>query len=403
MAENQPSIEPTAPENPTLSPARQRLFVILAAALALLVVLGAAEICVRLLLRYNSPDTLRDNSLQYRPSTFTRHLLEPDQEIDLDAAWGVRHGEQGSGRTYRINAMGFRGAPFSAEKPPGTCRLVVVGGSAVFDLGATEGQDWPHLVQARLHQAGHSEVEVINAGVPGHASSDAVGKIYGQLWLYQPDAILFYNAWNDIKSFTELSRHNPLAWQIQPHDPEADPFQNFQGPLDRLLGFSQLYIKLRTRFLLSRHQLGLEGAVETPSAGRREISSLAFDQYRLQVALVVDASRNIGATPILLTQASLLAADNSADDRARINYGYQGLDHDDLVRAFDTCNQIVRTIGIEKRVDVLDLATQLSGHSELFDDHIHTSRKGSHTLANAVTNHLLPRLETICPDRQKVP
>lgn len=393
-----PIPEAQQPEPPALSAAQKRRFAILAAGLVLFSVLAVAEIGVRLLLRYNSPDTLRQNSLQYRPSTFTRHLLEPEQQIDLDAAWGVRRGEQGGGRTYEINDKGFRGASFEAEKGPGTCRLAVVGGSAVFDLGADEGQDWPHLVEKALREAGHPGVEVINAGVPGHASFDAVGKIYGQLWLYQPDAILFYNAWNDIKTFTGLDRYRPLVWQIPTHDPTADPFQSYQGFIDRLLGHSQLYIKLRTRYLLSRHDIGLEGAVDSVYPGNQSISPLAFDQYRLNVSLVVDATRNLGATPVLLTQASLLASDNSEADRARINYGYQGLDHGELVRTFETCNQIVREVGAEKRAEVLDLAADLSGRSELFDDHIHTSREGSRALADTVAEFLRPRLAGICGD-----
>lgn len=392
--------EPAPPadsqDTPPLSPAQKRRFMAMAAGLVLFFVLAVAEIGVRLLLRYNSPDTLRENSLQYRPSTFTRHLLRPEQEIDLDAAWGVRKGEQGSGRSYRVNGMGFRGAPFEAEKPPGACRLVIVGGSAVFDLGADEGEDWPHLVERALRDAGNRGVEVINAGVPGHASFDAVGKIYGQLWLYEPDAVLFYNAWNDIKSFTELDRDRPLVWQIPTHDPTADPFQSYQGWLDRLLGHSQLYIKLRTRYLLSRHDVGPEGAVDAERAENRRISPLAFDQYRLNVSLVVDAARNLGATPVLLTQASLLAADNTEADRARIRYGYQGLDHDELVETFETCNRIVREVGAAKEAEVLDLAADLSGRSELFDDHIHTSREGSAALAAAVAEFLEPRLGEIC-------
>ena len=394
MPEPSPPGESQA-EAPPLTAKQKRRFMALAAGLVLFFGLAVAEIGVRLLLRHNSPDTLRENSLQYRPSTFTRHLLEPDQQIDLDAAWGVRRGEQAGGRSYRVNAMGFRGASFAAEKPPGTCRLAVVGGSAVFDLGADEEEDWPHLVERALREAGH-RVEVINAGVPGHASFDAVGKIYGQLWLYEPDAVLFYNAWNDIKTFTEIDRDHPLVWQIPTHDPTADPFQNYQGTLDRLLGYSQLYVKLRTRYLLSRHDLGLEGAVDSERSGSRDISPLAFDQYRLNISLVVDSVRNLGATPVLLTQASLLAADNTEADRARINYGYQGLDHGELVQAFETCNRIVREVGVAKQAEVLDLAADLNGRSELFDDHIHTSREGSAALAEAVASFLEPRLGKIC-------
>ena len=44
-------------------------------------------------------------------------------------------------------------------------------------------------------------MEVINAGVPGHSSSDALGRFITELHTFQPNYAVLSNAWNDIKYF----------------------------------------------------------------------------------------------------------------------------------------------------------------------------------------------------------
>ncbi len=390
-----------AGDMPPLNAAQKRRFAILAVVLALLLCAMVGEIAVRLLLRYNTPDTIRQSSLQYRPTAYPRHLLVPDQRIDPGKAWGDSTNDHNATKslTYRINGYGYRGDDFDLDKRPGSCRLVIVGGSSVFDLGAGDGEDWPRQVERLLTpQAtalGIAPLKVINAGVPGHSSADAVAKLYTDLWRFEPDAVLLYNAWNDIKTFTALGPRSPLPDVVQPHDPEADPFQNYRGPVDRLLGHSQLYIKMRNRYFLWRYPLGIEGQVADGEL-RDSFEDWALRQFRLNVELVVDASRNLGAEPILLTQATLVTADTSQEDRQRIAYGYQGLSHQGLLRAVNGCNDTVRQVAAAKGTDLLDLASRFSGQSELFDDHVHTSRLGSQRLAEAVAEHLAPRLEEIC-------
>ena len=371
---------------------RKALLLLLTFALAGLAILVGAEILVRVLLRYNSPETVRENSLQYLPSIFSRHRLDPGQQIRVDEAWGLRRGEEPRGLVYRINDQGYRGVSLPPKKAAGEIRIVVLGGSAVFDPSATEGDDWPHQIQERLADLGHAESRVINAGVPGHASFDSLARFYSQVWTYQPDFVLVYNAWNDIKYFPNLDRSTPLITLFEPYDPQNDPFQHYQGFLDRLLSNSQLYVKLRTRYLIRTLRPGPEGR-RPDDSGERRYGPLAIAQYRLNMELIVDAARNIGAEPILLTQATLVAPGNDARDRELINYEYQSMGHEALVRAFGECNDVIRSIAAAKDVAILDLAESLSGRRELFEDHVHTSQKGSAAIAEAVAVFLAKHLD----------
>src|SRR3990172_9332717 len=115
-------------------PPRQRLFALYAAILFTAVGLVASEALVRILFRYNTPDTVRENSLQYLPSVFTRHRLAPNQTVRTEEAWGPRSQHDDDAPTYQISELGYRGRALAVEKPAGTCRVFVLGGSAVFDI-----------------------------------------------------------------------------------------------------------------------------------------------------------------------------------------------------------------------------------------------------------------------------
>ena len=130
-----------------------------------------------------TPDERRQRSLRYQPSIFARHVFE-SRKIDA-VGWGAR---------WPINAKGYRGRDFPAEKPAGKVRIMFYGGSTVFDSFATDDQDWPHRIEKLLHQKGLSQVEVINAGIPGHASFDAVGRLFSEGHRLRPDYLVLYTA-----------------------------------------------------------------------------------------------------------------------------------------------------------------------------------------------------------------
>lgn len=374
-------------------PRRRRIrLALVAIGLATTITLLGAEILVRTSLRYNTPDTVRENSLQYLPSIFSRHRLKPEQRLNLDEAWGIREGSEPTGRTYSINDAGYRGPSLKRTKPEDEVRVVILGGSAVFDPNASAGEDWPHRVQTLLASEGHGEVVVVNAGVPGHASFDSLGRLYAQIWTYEPDFVLVYNAWNDIKYFSELTGETPLITLFTPYDPKADPLRNYRGFVDRLLSHSQLYVKLRNHYYQRKLRPGPEGQI--PEGGsERTYGRLAVDQYRLNIEMIVDVARNIGADAVLLTQATLVAPDNDEEDRERINYEYQRMSHETLVRAFADCNDVIRSVAREKGVPLLDLAGMLGGRPELFEDHVHLSSRGSAAIAAEVAGFLADRLD----------
>lgn len=326
----------------------------------------------------------RFHTLRYAESPVSRHVLEAAPlDVDLD-----------DGRHFHVNSKGYRGDEFSWSKPPGVLRIAVYGGSAAFDIYQSEGGDWPARVGRILAERG-DRVEVINAGIPGHTSIESVGRLLAEGHRIDPDFVLFYHAWNDLKYFRDP---RPVLRQIRPLRARESIWRP-QGRLDAALGaHSHLYRHLRLRFLLWDRELGAEGEVRTPREATDRIAPEQVRQFRLAVAAFVDLVRDIGAVPVLVTQPLLVAPDSSDADRARIHYEYVGLSHEALVGAHAAADRAVREVAAEKHAALIDASAEMTGRADYFRDGVHLSDRGSGALA-ALVGARLARLVDASKDR----
>ena len=215
---------------------KKLVFSLTIAGISVCLAMALGEIYVRARYDFVTPDLLRRRSLQYTGSIFSRNVFPPEEQIV--------YGNDDSRVKWFINERGYRRKNFAVPKLPGTTRIIFYGGSAVFNSKIWEEEkDWPHRVEEALKERGFSQVEVINAGIPGHASFDSVGRLFAEGHLFDPDYVVLYNAWNDIKYFKS---GEPLLRRFGPYDEPRGPHLNYQGRTDRFLcAHSQLYVYLR--------------------------------------------------------------------------------------------------------------------------------------------------------------
>lgn len=381
---------------------KQRVaLVFLSTLVTLMFAVTAAEVFLRLRRPYFTPDTMRRESLEYEATVIARHAFP---RMRQQKVW-----DKGLA-SATINARGYRGDDFAVPKPRGLVRVVVLGGSSAFDTNATDRHDWPHLVQERLRARGLTHVEVINAGTPGHATWDSLGRLFSEIWMFEPDYVLVYHAWNDIKYFEWVRPDNSILRGYRPYGTApgtgyvANRFIYYSSALDRWLSHSQFYVRLRQGQWRSRMQnIGPEGVVPARAAAEKHEqerrSVVAADawgprQYGLTLRLIADAARNAGAEPIFVTEARLATSSSHESDRKKIgiNYSYANLGHEDLVAAFAACDVALKDAARAKNVSVLDLSARLTGRTDLFTDLVHTNRKGSEAFASATADFLEPIL-----------
>lgn len=323
------------------------------------------------------PDEVAAQSPRYRPAVFARHVLQAEKrKIEIGNI------------TYQINELGYRGPSFEPDKPTGRVRVIVYGGSSVFDTRVT--MSWPERMERLLKSAGYTHLEVINAGIPGHASSDSLGRLLAEGYRFNPDYVILYNAWNDIKYFRS---QKTLLRELRPWAPKDDPRFNYVNSIDRFLSHgSQLYVRLRSEIIKWRLGIGAEGRLQDRKLYDR-YPTQGTEQFRIDVATFVDLARNIGAEPILVTQARLPTHSNEAEVKDLVRYDYVGLTHEALVGAFAQTDAIIDEVGRKKNVLVVHASQQMSGEVDLFEDHVHFTVAGSERIATIVARALKQRLD----------
>ena len=159
---------------------------------------------------------------------------------------------------------------------------------------------------------------------------------------------------------------------------------------------SHLYTVLRRIYYKLMLKIDREGARKTGDR-QSSVSSLnpnAFRQYQLGLEVFVDLARNIGAEPILMTQARLAVAASTPTQKERIDYHHVGLSHAALVETFDRLDAIVRAVAAEKGVGLIDASAYLSGKDWAFYDHAHLTPVGSQALAHATAESLQTALNS---------
>ena len=97
------------------------------------------------------------------------------------------------------NSLGYRGPEIAIPKPPGTYRIVSMGGSTTYSTGTTEEESYPAFLESILRdEYGYRNIEVINAGVSGYTSWEVLSSFAFRVLELEPDMLIYYGALNDL-------------------------------------------------------------------------------------------------------------------------------------------------------------------------------------------------------------
>jgi lysophospholipase L1-like esterase len=130
------------------------------------------------------------------------NLIHLEKFVEYDPGLGWRHKQNFSSEfvhdethtTLQFNANGWRGPVRSYSKPPNVTRIVVLGGSFV-DGYSVQTQD--RLTEVMETNLG-PKFEVINFGVVGYGTDQALLLLEQEGLKYQPDLIVLAFSYNDV-------------------------------------------------------------------------------------------------------------------------------------------------------------------------------------------------------------
>ncbi len=102
------------------------------------------------------------------------------------------------GGAARISTTSIHTRVTSSSSPkPDAIKVAVVGGSTTFGTKVTDSDTWPWLLQETLGD----EYAVINYGVPGYSTAEAIIQMALIVPEEKPKIVVFYQGWNDLRSY----------------------------------------------------------------------------------------------------------------------------------------------------------------------------------------------------------
>jgi lysophospholipase L1-like esterase len=117
---------------------------------------------------------------------------------------------------YSFNDMGCRDRNYPLERAPGTWRILALGDSYTMGVGVHAGDVFTARLERLLNDTrppGSPTYEVINCGVSGYSTEDALILYQRHAARYNPDVVLLTMVWNDDRSFSDEAG---LTFQEQP-------------------------------------------------------------------------------------------------------------------------------------------------------------------------------------------
>lgn len=345
-------------------------------ALAVLLILAAVEAVSRLFFEKSASDQLERHANPYFPNAFGFRDLKPGPRWIL-----------ASDRTskFHVNSLGYRADIEILPKVEGELRIVVLGGSFVFDIFSNQGNEWTRKLEANLRRD-FPNVSVWNRGVPGATSALALMRTVTELALLRPDIVIYTGVWNDIPFFS-----TPLPLSSLPFSkPQARLVDAF------LTEHSVAYTVARTaalHFLEMDKQPGLRcppvpGSVLPMNSPAPE----AVKQYTMRLKAFQGAVENLGAVPLLIVEPNFYYAWQDRDKR-KLSAGLdacltpEGI-HQSLLAARSATQSLMRATR-----PVLDPTEAFAGNTKLLEDQLHLTQEGGTFFAGTVAEFLNPLLK----------
>jgi hypothetical protein len=310
----------------------------------------------------------------------------PDRLHDLtlhDSTY-IRGRPNGRFERFRLNDYGFRSPPM-APLPAANCpRVMVLGASETFGLYESDGHEY--VAQLRDRLSPHGCVEVINAAVAGLGLRGLIDLWSHWVVHFHPSVVIIYPT----PSFY-LDDPPPDKRTLGP-EPGVSPWWT-----PRLL--DHLHMILHYPDALQRRRI--HRMVTAATAGHPQawfFSDVPADRAALfahDVDSLVGLIQQTGAIPILVTHAVPFQRIPSPSDAPLLEawQHYYPRARPPTLLAFDSAAAaIVRRIGVERHVPVVDAAATLDGHPDWFADFTHFTDTGADEMADLLSSAVLATL-----------
>lgn len=315
------------------------------------------------------------------------------------------HPGQASRSQILVDSHGFlaRDEGLAWNKGDGEIRIATIGGSTTANINLSFDENWPGQLGALLQKALPGKtIRVINAGTPGFDTAQSIGNLALRVMPFNPDVVIIYHAYNDLKAIKPNIAYNPDYSHIH-----RKPFGFHKEPpwLIRLLNRSMFYVRMRNKY---RQMQALSTPVGAKDGqGRlRAVPALAAQTFEQHLQALVAIAQLGSAKVVLSSYATLHDLQQDYTDRDVIDtlgtlqkqelislvHFTPGLTLNGMFEGMRKYNETIEIVAKRNSTGWVDNARLIPHEAEYFVDRVHFASRGAARMAENLLPAVLAQL-----------
>ena len=288
---------------------------------------------------------------------------------------------------FSTNTDGFIIGPGEISTSTQDIDLLFLGGSTTELMFVDESKRFPYLVSQILKKKS-GEVRSLNGGNSGNNSMHSVINLIAKGLNKRPNFVLMMHNVNDLSgllrtnSYWNTAKGRAIVQSTHVKNSFYEFIKNVKS-----LAFPNVYSHFVQVFgspnLFSTDEWS---GVEVVNIDTEKVSR----SFRKSLKTFISVCRSWGINPVLMTQPNRL---NSSDTLIENTYNFSTLSllfsYDEYVSMHEKFNYIIRDVGTEEGILVIDLDQHLSGKKEFIYDAVHLNTEGSVEVAKIISSQLV--------------
>jgi len=354
---------------------------------------------------YQATDRAITNVYQWHP--FTGFTFTPNYKFQAS------HPNQKAKPIISVDQYGFlsNDPGYELKKSAAEIRVATIGASTTANINLPFEENWPGRLGILMQQVyPQKKITILNAGIPGFDTAQSIGNLALRVMPFQPDIVIIYHAYNDLKAILKDNKFSPDYSHIH-----QTPYGYHRQPNIwlKLLNHSMFYVRVRNKYrdyVSIRNQYDRIADKKSPAkpesntvtANKRlaHIPPAAIRTFEQHVRSLVAIAKAGGAKVILSSFATLhdpnldyrdpeimdSLSNNQQAELGSLRYFTSGLELSAIFKGIKQYNDVLRAIAEDEKTGWVDNAANIP-HDELyFVDRVHFSKHG----ANLMAENFLP-------------
>jgi lysophospholipase L1-like esterase len=303
------------------------------------------------------------------------------------------------GYPWEIDEDGFI-LPSGVHSAP-DLRIVFLGGSTTECMFVTPEKRFPFLVGRLLEEPLGEKVNSYNGGVSGNNTLHSINILINKVVPMKPDIVVLMENVNDLTIllyeggyWNENPTRSPLVVvNEQRGEPRRTVWRRFRDIAYALV--PRLYVRA---VALKDRWRGTAPVLDEFAHLRGRKTQYDAEElrqsFRTVLTMFIDIARSAGIEPVLMTQANRITANPAPGVLYSLRSVEElGIGYDAFRRLYDQFNDIIREVGSQRNVQVIDLEREVPKEREFIYDPVHFNDTGSEVAAAAIARSLLERIQ----------